>query len=598
MKITAQLKRLSRHIDRKRLKQLIILSILMLVGTLTELATVSSLIPVLTLIVHPKTISERVELQPLFEFLGLNSVPQMLIFAALTFCALVAFSSVFRLVLLWFQNKLAFGIGYDLSLSVFDRTLHRPYTYHVSKNTSEILAAVGKVQDVVAKVIQPLLQAFSAIALSTGILTALIIIDWKISLGVGGTLVMIYSAIIATVKLRLQRNSKVIAKTKSQRIKALRESLGGIRDILLDNSQSVFIKNYRKIDQKFRKNTVSNNVIAQAPKFIAEGLGMIVIVLFVLFTTINGSGGQSMIPVVGALALGAQRLLPKIQVIYFAWSKATGAQSSVEDVIEFLEEPLASHLCIPGTNSRRKQQPLEPLARNITFQNVCFSYHEGLPLVLRNVNIQIPKGSRVGIIGETGGGKSTFLDILMGLLQPTTGAVLVDGKMLDDEVLSAWQRKIAHVPQAIYLTDSAISTNIAFGIPQNRIDHDRVRWAAAKAQASTFIEALPEGYNTTVGDRGVKLSGGQRQRIGIARALYKKSEILILDEATSALDSETESRVIESIETLGNELTVFMIAHRVTTLRACDMVLRLANGKIASAGNYKSMIDEQTPQVM
>jgi ATP-binding cassette subfamily B protein len=285
----------------------------------------------------------------------------------------------------------------------------------------------------------------------------------------------------------------------------------------------------------------------------------------------------------GALALGAQRLLPALQQAYGAWATIVGSQASLADAIDLLEQPIRAEML---------QSAPEPMQfrEAIRFKGVNFRYTEDGPWVVRNLDFIIPKGSRIGLVGATGSGKSTTLDILMGLLTPTEGQLLIDGYSLDGDLMRAWRRTIAHVPQSIYLSDASFIENIAFGIPLEQIDFERVKLAAKQAQIADFIESCPQGYRTPVGERGMRLSGGQRQRVGIARALYKQASVLVFDEATSALDNATESSLMESIEALNRDLTILLVAHRLTTVRQCDVVVEIKDGSIHAQGDYDSLL--------
>jgi ATP-binding cassette subfamily B protein len=291
------------------------------------------------------------------------------------------------------------------------------------------------------------------------------------------------------------------------------------------------------------------------------------------------------LPILAMLALGAQRLLPIMQQLYGNWSVVAGSKAALADVLALLEQPL------PAGVNLSEPEPLA-LKEAITFENVSFKYNSHAPWVLQDINLTIPKGSRVGIIGATGSGKSTSVDLIMGLLVPTQGQILVDGNEVRVTHQRAWQRAVAHVPQSIYLADTSIAENIAFGVPVDQIDLDLVRKSAQQARIAEFIESRPEAYSAIIGERGVRLSGGQRQRIGIARALYKQASVLIFDEATSALDNETEQSVMQAIEGLSEDLTVFIIAHRLTTLKNCTMIVELGGGVIKKIGTYQEIVSE------
>jgi ATP-binding cassette subfamily B protein len=315
-----------------------------------------------------------------------------------------------------------------------------------------------------------------------------------------------------------------------------------------------------------------------------DTFGMIAIALLAFYLSQDQHGIAGAVPVLGALAIGAQRLLPLIQQIYSSWAVIVSSQESLRDSLKFFD---FSHPLI------QKEKEQEPLSFNerIQFKNVGFRYDDSLPFVLKGLNLTITKGARVGIVGATGSGKSTLLDILMGLLSPSQGEVSVDNVALNDENLQAWQKNIAHVPQAIYLADTTIAENIAFGIDQAAIDMSKIRTVAAQAQIDQLIEGLPLGYREMVGERGIKLSGGQRQRIGVARALYKDSKVLIFDEATSALDSTTESQLISTITKISPDVTVIQVAHRLSTLQNCDLIITLENGEVANIGTYHQLIE-------
>jgi ATP-binding cassette subfamily B protein len=379
-------------------------------------------------------------------------------------------------------------------------------------------------------------------------------------------------------------NGQCIAQEQTQVVKALQEGLGAIRDVLLDGTQNVYCDVYRKAILKLQRAGGENNFINQAPRYAMEALGMALIAAFVLALSHRPGGVAAALPILGMLALGAQRLLPLMQQLYGNWSVVAGSKAALADVMALLDQPL------PAQAGQPEPEPLK-LRDAIRFDNVGFRYGSNGPLVLDGINLTIPKGARVGFIGSTGSGKSTSLDLLMGLLEPTQGKILVDGQPVSLQHQRAWQRTVAHVPQSIFLADRTIAENIAFGILPEQIDLERVRRAAQQARIAEFIESRPEAYSAVVGERGVRLSGGQRQRIGIARALYKQASVLIFDEATSALDNETEQAVMQAIERLSEDLTILIIAHRLTTLKNCDLIVKLDCGKIIEKNTYAQIIN-------
>ncbi|MCI5188764.1 MAG: ABC transporter ATP-binding protein [Candidatus Electrothrix sp. AS4_5] len=376
-----------------------------------------------------------------------------------------------------------------------------------------------------------------------------------------------YILIARLVRNKMRRNSDIITKNQPQSVKSMQEGLGGIRDVILDNSQEVFTRGYAKTVHGIQYALVQNSFLSSLPKNLLEVLGITLIALLAYSMQADASG-QNALPLLGAFALGAQRLLPGLQQIYFSWSDINGNHAMLADV--------AAWLAVIDKEVKQQNNLLSSLEfkKNIELKNITFSYAGTNKEVLSKVNLTIPKGSRIGFIGETGSGKSTLLDVIMGLLVPTQGKLLVDGEEIDFSNMKAWQKNIAHVSQTIFLSDGSLLENIAFGVPVEDIDKEQVEKAARLAQIHDFIETLPDGYQTLIGERGVRLSGGQRQRIGIARALYNEATVLVLDEATSALDNATEQAVMAAIDSLGGNLTVLMIAHRLSTLNSCEQIFK------------------------
>jgi ABC-type multidrug transport system fused ATPase/permease subunit len=366
-------------------------------------------------------------------------------------------------------------------------------------------------------------------------------------------------------------------------MKVLQEGLGGIRDILIDGTQSIYCNAYRSADLPLRRARADNQIFSAAPRFLIEAIGIVLIALIAYSLTGREGGVAAAIPVLGALAIGAQRLLPILQQLYSSWSSLYGAEASLNDVLDLINQPLPSYA--RGV----RDNPIQ-FNRFIKLNNVSFRYSNKSPWVLEEINLEIPKGVRIGFIGTTGSGKSTLLDILMALLSPSLGSLEIDETIISENNSRTWQSHIAHVPQSIFLTDATVLENIAFGVPIENINHQLVEKVARQAQIEETIQSWEKNYQTYIGERGVRLSGGQRQRIGIARALYKQAKILVFDEATSALDNKTEAAIMKVIDSLGKDITVLIIAHRLTTLKNCDLVLELGDGRIKSIGTYEQVI--------
>jgi ATP-binding cassette subfamily B protein len=519
--------------------------------------------------------------------LGITSPNQLVLPLVVAFVVAALVSGILRLLLLWVSTRLSYAIGADLSLDAYRRTLYQPYKIHVTRNTSDIITSItGKTWNAM-QVLESLLIVTSSSLLLVILMMGLLAIEPYVILIVSIVFGLSYGAIAWVSRRKLKINSLTIAHDSVQVVKALMEGLGGIRDVLLNGTQQVYCDIFRKADFSQRAAKAGNVVIAVSPRFLMEVIGILLIAVLAYGLSNKDGGLGSALPTLGALALGAQRIIPALQQIYFNWAIIAGLQKSLADAMVLLDQPL------PPKVSHQSVLAVD-FDESIRFESVRFRYLSDGPWVLDGLSLTIPKGLRVGFVGVTGSGKTTTADLLMGLLDPVDGKILVDNQPICGERLLSWQRTIAHVPQSIFLADITIAENIAFGVPINEIDMERVREAASQAQIADFIENRRNGYHEVVGERGIRLSGGQRQRIGIARALYKKASVLVFDEATSSLDNATEQAVMESIENLDRELTIVIIAHRLTTVQNCDIIFELTSGKVAAKGTYEQLL-EQSP---
>ncbi len=582
------LRRLWFHFSIHRKRQFGMLTGLIFLSAFAEVVSLGAVLPFLGILIAPDRVLRYPFIARVARIWGITSFDKYILPMTIAFIIAILVAGTIRMLLVWASTRLTTSVGAQLSIEVYRRTLYQPYQIHLARNSSEVISSItNKVEVVVQGVVMPIQILALSTVMIVAVMLALIAIDPVVAsfatLGFGGA----YGLITWIARHRLADNSKIIANKQTQVIKALQEGLGGIRDVLLDGTQQAYCDIFRQADIPMRRAVANNSIISQSPRYIMEALGMILIATLA-YTLTNRSGNiATSIPILGALALGAQRLLPALQQGYGALVNIAGSQASLRDTLELLDQPLPPEAFLPIP------APL-PFNREVRFDSVGFRYNEEGPWVLKGFDLVIPKGSRFGFVGSTGSGKSTALDLLMGLLTPTEGGILVDGQPLTGERVRSWQRTIAHVPQSIFLADTTLTENIAFGVPPHLIDHDRVRLAARQAHIADFIERTPEGYQARIGERGIRLSGGQRQRIGIARALYKQAFVLVFDEATSALDSATEQSVMEAIDDLDRDLTIFLIAHRLTTVRHCDNIVELIGGRVGAQGTYEELIAKST----
>jgi len=576
--------RLWEHISPRRRRQFVMVLTLMVVTSFAEIISIGAVLPFLAVLTAPEHLYQQPAAEPIIRFLGIESPKKLLLIFTITFGVAAIMAGAMRLLLSWASIRLAFGTGADLSLSIYKRTLYQPYSVHLSRNSSEVITGIlTKVNGVINNNINPVLTLINSTLMFVAIFIALISIEPLISIYAFISFGLVYLAISVLTKKKRILNGQRIANGSTQVVKTLQEGLGGIRDVLIDGSQANYCDTYRILDGRLRRAIGDNQFVAQSPRFVLEALGMTLIAGLAYALAQQTDGVTKVIPVLGALAIGAQRLLPLMQQSYAAWSLLQGGYASFLDTLALLDQPLPDYAD-------------QPLQAAITFRNeirlksVSFRYKPETTWIFQGLNLVIPKGSRVGFIGTTGSGKSTLIDIVMGLLSPIEGDLEIDCQPINETNCRAWQAHIAHVPQTIFLTDNTIEQNIAFGVPSNLIDHDRVRQSAKQAQIADLIEGWQDGYSTAVGERGIRLSGGQRQRIGIARALYKRADVIVFDEATSALDSETEQSVMQTIEGLGENLTVLIIAHRLSTLKNCTQIIELAEGGVRRIGTYQDIV--------
>ena len=546
--------------------------------------TLGAVLPFVSVLTVPDRVYSYPLVSTVANALGVSSPEDLALPLTIAFAAAALLAGAVRLILLRVSIRLAVATGADFSSEVYRKTLHQPYSTHVARNSSEVISGITTKLEVVASgIVMPAQTLVGSVVMVVAVVTALLLVDPVVAIvgiaGFGGC----YLILTISFRKKLWRNSLLVAQEQTKVVKCLQEGMGGIRDILLDGTQPYFSNVYERADRQFRHARGNNLFISGSPRFAMEALGMALVAGLAFAMSYQTDGFNAHLPALAALVIGGQRLLPALQQTYGAWTSILGGQAQLKEVVGLLSQPM------PEWNDEPLPPPLE-LRDSIRFTEVSFRYSPEGPLVLDRINLEIPRGATIGIVGATGSGKSTVLDLLMGFLDPTSGSILVDGKSVSDVRRRSWQRNIAHVPQAVFLADANLAENIAFGIPKGEVDMDRVREVAGLAAVADFIESHPDAYDARVGERGVKISGGQRQRIGIARALYKGAEVLVLDEATSALDGTTERLVIDSIERERGGLTVVVVAHRLTSVANCDNVYQLFEGCVVAEGTLEELV--------
>lgn len=559
----------------------------MFVTAFAEVISISTIIPFLGILTSPEIILRNKYAQPILSLFGINNMTQLLPIITTVFILAILFSNGMKFILLWYKTRIGYAIGSDFSVAIYLRTLYQPYNVHISRNSSEIVSTITiKARALVNGTIIPILTIFSSMLIILSILITLLIIQPIVAIVSFFSFGFVYFIIAAFTKKRLKLYSENISKSQVNVQKALSEGLGGIRDILINGTQQSYIKIYKVSDLSLRKSQSNIEIISGTPRYLLEGLGMILIALVAYSFAKNTNDLSSTIPILGSMALGSQQLLPILQQAFSSLTAFRGNKASLIDSLNLLDQSYT----LANTCDRKN---IILFNDKISLIDINFKYDNSKAYVLKNINLEIAKGSTVGFIGSTGSGKSTLLDVIMGLLKPTDGSIKIDNISISENNFQNWQLNLAHVPQTIFLSDASIAENIAIGVPFNEIDFKLTEICAIKAQLHETIIQWENKYTTRVGERGIMLSGGQRQRIGIARALYKNAKVLIFDEATSALDNNTESDVMDAIHSLNDDLTILIVAHRLTTLSKCNMIVQLENGSIKEVGTYNKLILKQ-----
>jgi len=577
----------------KRRRQLLALQLLSLVAALGEVANLGALMPFLKLLANPQ---ESIKIfGPISQLLKSFSNQNLLFTLGLGFTIIVIASSLLRILTIQFQLKLGALIGSDLGEQVFAAVLEKPYSWHLQHNSSSTIGYLTKDVDQVYSSVQGLLVVVVNLAIVVLLGISLITISPNIMILITAIFSVFYLIVYKHTRGSLRINGQQLTENYQKSLQIAQEGLGGIRDVILDKTQPFFLDSYRTHNLKFRMASAAINTKAQIPRYLIEGFTVVLIVAISVSLAISGQGIEKQLPLLGTLALGAYRLLQPLQQCFNGISGLQANQASLNQIRPFL-----------GINNSKIDELKIKLDENIAAKSnapslleldqVSFRYSLETPTVLNDIKLKIVEGERIAFVGSTGSGKSTCSDLILGLLIPTEGKVLINGHDLHStpNLVDSWKKKVAHVPQQIYLTDANFAANIAFGVPLESIDFERVRKAAVQAKISEVIESSPQGYETMVGERGVRLSGGQRQRIGIARALYKRAKLLVLDEATSALDNQTEAEVMDAIESLDRKLTIVMIAHRLSTVRNCERIIILEKGKISAIGGFDELKEKHS----
>ena len=571
--------------ERGRL-YLLFLALFVMAGI--EMVGIASILPFMAVVSSPAVVRSNRWLKLSYDYFGFTSLHGYLLFLGTVVLVLMVCTNLFKAFYTWASLKYDNNLNYTLGRRLLACYLQRPYEFFLSRNSTELGKNVlAEVRDVVIGVLSPGMQVLASSLLCLFILVLLMAVDPMIALAITAVLGGVYGLVYLAARRRLLEVGAQQVEANTLKYRFAGEALSGIKDLKILGKEWVFLERYAQQARRHAAANVSAGVIAQLPRHALEIIAFGGILLIVLSSLRSEQEVAKVVPILSVYAFAGYRLLPALQNIFSGVSSVRVGLPRLEVLHEDLLHGTGADTEGPGTGALL---PL-PLRQSLMVEEVGFRYQGTKEAVLNGFSLEVLPNTSIGLVGPTGSGKTTAVDLILGLLAPTSGRLLVDGAELTGERLRRWQRNLGYVPQQIFLSDDSIARNIAFGVPEAEVDLDAVHRAARIANLHQFVEnELPEGYDTVIGERGVRLSGGQRQRIGIARALYSNPEVLIMDEATSALDGVTEEAVMDALRTLSGTKTVILIAHRLTTVKECDVIYLMERGRIVNQGTYQDLL--------
>ena len=567
-------------------KKAIILLAMILVMAFLDMLGVASIMPFIGVLSNPQIIETNYLLNKLFKtssVIGIETEQQFIFFLGITVFVLIVFSLTFKALTIYAQIRFSAMREYTIGKRLVEGFLNQPYSWFLHRHSADLGKTIlSEVSLVISHGLKPIMNLITYSTIAIMLIILLILVDPKLSIIVGFILGGAYGAIYKITRNFLKRIGNERMKANQKRFTVIVEAFGAAKEIKVGGLEQVYTKRFSEPAKISAQHAASSQLLGNLPKFFLEAIAFGGMVLMILYLISRSGTFIEALPIISLYAFAGYRLMPAIQQIYVSLSQLRYIGGSLDALYEDL-------INIKSLNHKKDINPLS-LKNNIGLNHIYYHYPNSSRTALKNITLNIPARATVGLVGSTGSGKTTLVDIILGLFEVKQGTLEVDGQVINEQNRRSWQSSIGYVPQQIFLTDDSVAGNIAFGVDYKDIDLEAVEKAAKIANLhECVISELPLKYKTTIGERGVRLSGGQRQRIGIARALYHNPQVLILDEATSALDNLTEQAVMEAVHNLGGNITIILIAHRLSTVKKCDTIFLLEKGELKKQGTFEEL---------
>jgi ABC-type bacteriocin/lantibiotic exporter with double-glycine peptidase domain len=587
MQIFKKLSFLLTPYERKRVKLLLIMSIIM---ALLDMIGVASILPLIAVLANPGVIETNIFLNKIFQassVFGVENSQQFLFLLGLLVFLIVVSSLAFKALTIFRQAQFAEMCQYTLSKRLVEGYLNQPYSWFLSRHSADLGAAIlSEISQVTSGGLAPIMELISRSFVAVALITLLVIADPKLTFIVGITLGVAYFLIYSLIRRYLNRVGGERLKNNKLRFKSISEAFGAVKEVKVGGLEKIYLKRYSDPSLIFARINSTVSIMSSLPRYFLEAIAFGGILIIILYLMTQTNDFSNVLPIISLYVFAGYRLIPALQQIYVSFNQITFAGPSIDRLYDDIKNLKPLYL--------NQNQDALSLNKTITLKNIHYNYPNSSRATLKDINLSIPAKTTVGLVGATGSGKTTTVDIILGLLEAQKGTLEVDGKIITKQNSRAWQRSIGYVPQHIFLSDDTVAANIAFGVEPKNINQAAVEKACKIANLHEFVvDELSQQYQTTIGERGIRLSGGQRQRIGIARALYHNPLVLILDEATSSLDNETEKAVMDAVNNIGKEITIILIAHRLNTVKNCDTIFRLDKGQLVGVGTFNEIITEK-----